>query len=65
MNQSADEQAIKIETQGTLSECPACGYKDGFHVSFYRSGKSAKTKVIPICPSCHKRFDVGWNIHLE
>jgi len=65
MNQSADEQAMRIKARGTLSECPACGYKDGFHVSFYRSEKSVKSKVILICPSCHKRFDIGWCVHLE
>lgn len=65
MNQSDDGQAMKIKTRGSLSECPVCGYKDGFHVSFSGSEKSLKCKVILICPSCHKRFDIGWDIHLE
>ncbi len=56
---------IDIKPEGNLSVYPHCGYKDGFHVSFDIEPDSEKAKVILICPDCHKRFRMGWSVHLD
>jgi hypothetical protein len=58
------EQDIqKIEMQDEFRVCPACGYTDGFHSMFKRKG--ARLCWLLICPSCHKRFDIGLTASLE
>jgi len=57
--------ASKVESivpKGELYACPACGYKDGFHVSFKTSGSGGDAEICLICPECHKRFKLGWYI---
>jgi hypothetical protein len=49
-----------------LYTCPECGYTDGFHVSFQKAEKSnTKFHIVLICPSCHKRYRLGWEILLS
>ncbi|MFO0795761.1 MAG: hypothetical protein U0586_17050 [Candidatus Brocadiaceae bacterium] len=52
---------ISIEKE--LHICPQCGYEDGFHTSFVRVTKGT-CKIIPICPSCHARYDPDWKIEV-
>ena len=53
-----------IRPEGEIYTCPACGYTDGFHVSFnLANGNDAE--IVLICPSCHARFTLGWNIQLH
>ena len=59
---TAKEQILKLE--GTLYECPACGYQDGFHVSF-RFEEKEKGRIVLICPNCHARFRTDWRITPE
>jgi len=54
-----------LQAQGELHECPSCGYQDGFHVSFLWGKKSGKGEVYLICPNCHSRFRLGWNISIS
>jgi len=41
-----------------FSNCPACGYTRGFHVSFQTDERGHR--IVLICPSCVAKFDVGW-----
>ncbi len=54
-----------IKPQGSVSVCPACGYKDGFHVSFEFENDSGGGEIVLICPSCHQRFGLGWDISVR
>ncbi len=61
----ADKKADKarsLKPQGELSACPACGYGDGFHVSFRIADNRRSGMIILICPDCHARFDPGWPV---
>ncbi len=51
-----------IQPEGSISACPACGYQDGFHVSFNFENNSREGQIILICPACHQRFDIGWPV---
>jgi uncharacterized protein YbaR (Trm112 family) len=59
------EAINSIEPSGEIFTCPACKYTDGFHVSFRVSGPAQEPEVYLICPSCHRRFRIGWKISLE
>ncbi len=52
----------KIKAEGKISTCPACGYKDGFHVAFDMDGNLGKGEIILICPDCHRQFKMGWQV---
>ncbi len=54
-----------LKAQGELYKCPSCGYEDGFHVSFKWSKKSSNGEIYLICPNCHSRFRLGWNISVS
>jgi hypothetical protein len=54
-----------IKPRGNVSVCPECGYKDGFHVSFDFESDSGRGKIVLICPSCHQRFGIGWEISVR
>ena len=54
-----------LKVQGELYKCPSCGYKDGFHVSLKRSKKSSDGEIFLICPNCHSRFRLGWNVSIS
>ena len=54
---------LKPETE--LYTCPECDYADGFHVSFQKVKKSTGWQIVLICPSCHKRYRIGWEILLH
>jgi len=55
----------RIKPEGKISTCPACGYKDGFHVSFQVAENQRQAQIILICPDCHQRFQLGWQVSLE
>ena len=54
------QELTPIGLRETTDTCPACGFSDGFHVSFQEY--IGRMKVILICPECHKRFDPTWFI---
>ena len=55
-----DKPIENIKLQDEIYTCPACGYKDGFHVSFKMNPGEKTYHIVLICPSCHKRFNTGW-----
>jgi len=55
----------KIEPQSQASVCPACGYRDGFHVALSSEDDSKWARVRLICPACHQHFDPGWDIAIR
>lgn len=65
MEMGSDQKVQKIEFEGEIYTCPVCSYTDGFHVSFKKVDKSGKTEIILICPSCHTRFQAGWEVSLK
>lgn len=59
------KDAIKeINPEGEIYTCPNCGYTDGFHVSFKTGNNSGKADIYLICPNCHSRFRIGWQVEL-
>ena len=59
------ETAREIRPEGEFYTCPACGYTDGFHVSFKTVGRHEKAEIYLICPNCHSRFRPGWHVDLS
>ena len=55
----------QIKPEGSIYACPACGYEDGFHVSFNFKNDSGKGEIILICPACHQRFEIGWPVSVK
>lgn len=41
-----------------LRNCPDCGYRNGFHVSFTGGGDDINIGLI--CPMCGEHFDLEW-----
>ncbi len=64
MEMGSAEKIDSIEPAGEIYTCPACAYKDGFHVSFNIQGDSHEGEIVLICPNCHSRFRIGWNVSL-
>jgi predicted RNA-binding Zn-ribbon protein involved in translation (DUF1610 family) len=64
MDMGARDKVETIRSEGEIYTCPTCGYKDGFHVSFKVSGSSSKSEIYLICPNCHSRFRIGWQVDL-
>lgn len=65
MEMGSREAVGRIEPEGEIYTCPACGYTDGFHVSFRVTGGVTQAEVYLICPSCHQRYRIGWRVQLE
>ncbi len=65
MEKGSPKLIEKIPLKGEVSSCPACDYKDGFHVSFNLNDNSRTGAIILICPKCSGRFSVGWPIQLQ
>jgi len=59
------EGTKRIHLQERLRACPACQYRDGFHVSFLQEEGVEGHRLILICPQCSATFDVGWLIAVE
>jgi len=55
---SNEVKAVEIEEE--FKVCPSCGYEDGFHSMFQKTGDA--TKWLFICPSCHQIFDIGFTV---
>ena len=64
MEMGSEKAAGRIEPQGEVYQCPSCRYSDGFHVSFRMSQGGPKAEVYLICPSCHNRFRLGWEVSI-
>ena len=62
MEMGSKTEIKPIEPKGEIYKCPACGYEDGFHVSFRWNQGGSEGEVYLICPSCHSRFRMGWTI---
>jgi DNA-directed RNA polymerase subunit RPC12/RpoP len=39
-----------------LRNCPECGYRNGFHISFIH--EEGRMGIGVICPSCGRKFDL-------
>lgn len=65
MEMGSAEKIGHIDPKGEIYECPACNYKDGFHVSFNMEGDSGAGEIILICPNCHSRYKIGWRATIE
>jgi ssDNA-binding Zn-finger/Zn-ribbon topoisomerase 1 len=61
----AKEPIEHIKPEDELSTCPACGYTDGFHVSFKKAAGPAGWEIILICPQCHRKYAAAWRIQLD
>ena len=55
----------ELKAQRELHKCPSCGYQDGFHVSFKWNKMSSNGEIFLICPNCHSRFRLGWNVSIS
>ena len=65
MVMGSEKRVKRLKAQGELYKCPSCGYEDGFHVSFLWGKKGGKGEVYLICPNCHGRFRLSWNISVS
>jgi len=65
MEMGTDKDIATISPEGEIYTCPACGYTDGFHVSFKIIPDTDKAEIYLICPNCHKRFRLGWQVTLN
>jgi transcription initiation factor IIE alpha subunit len=64
MEMGTDKNIETISPEGEIYICPACGYKDGFHVSFKMIPDAVKAEIYLICPNCHSRFKLGWQVSI-
>jgi DNA-directed RNA polymerase subunit M/transcription elongation factor TFIIS len=64
MEMGSKKRINRLKAQGELYKCPSCGYEDGFHVSFQWRKRSLHGEIFLICPNCHSRFRLGWNISI-
>lgn len=55
-----DYKIEKVEMDKEFKDCPACGYRDGFHSMLKKVGDA--TCWLFICPACHKVFDIGMTV---
>jgi predicted RNA-binding Zn-ribbon protein involved in translation (DUF1610 family) len=65
MAMGTDERIDFLAPEGEIYTCPACGYTDGFHVSFKMMPTAEKAEIYLICPNCHSRFRLGWQVSLS
>jgi predicted RNA-binding Zn-ribbon protein involved in translation (DUF1610 family) len=65
MDMGAKDKVGNIKPEGEIYTCPACGYTDGFHVSFKVPDGRSQAEIYLICPNCHSRFRLGWHVDLS
>ena len=65
MEMGSKESIETIKPEGEIYTCPACGYTDGFHVSFDMKKGSDTGDVVLICLACHARSRVGWSVKMD
>ncbi|MBW1698368.1 MAG: hypothetical protein JRK26_16385 [Deltaproteobacteria bacterium] len=65
MKMGSEQGIERIQPKGEVYKCPVCNYTDGFHVSFNMEAGSNLAEIVLICPSCHRRFNIGWKVQLE
>ena len=56
------ENVMKKEIGEEFYICEKCTYERGFHVSLVR--KDTHHEIVPICPNCGQRYNVGWKLTL-
>ena len=64
MEMGSKKEIVTIEPKGEIYKCPSCGYEDGFHLSFQWDQEGWNGEVYLICPNCHRRFRMGWQISM-
>ena len=64
MAMGSKKKIKELKAQGELYKCPSCGYQDGFHVSFKWNKNTPSGEIFLICPNCHSRFRLGWNVSI-
>ncbi len=62
MEMGSKSEIASIKPEGEIYRCPACGYTDGWHVSFKVGVSGRDAEIILICPNCHNRFQIGWQV---
>ena len=65
MKMGSPEGIDTISPEGEIYTCPVCKYTDGFHVSFNMTTGTNEGEIVLICPACHRRFTLGWNVKLN
>lgn len=63
--ESSSPDIQQIDPKERVSSCPECQYRDGFHISLYRSPTERFSEVILICPNCHRHFGLGWKVDMD
>jgi hypothetical protein len=64
MEMGAIGNPMELQAKGELYTCPICHYADGFHIAFKINDRN-EAEIILICPSCHQRFRINWNVQLS
>lgn len=64
MEMGSKQKVENIKPEGEIYTCPNCAYTDGFHVSFKVGDNSRKAEIYLICPNCHSRFRINWQVDL-
>jgi len=58
------KKTTNLTVEDKLSRCPACDYRNGFHVTFKKTaGKGFDVRLR--CPDCGAAFDIGWQVSLK
>jgi len=65
MEMGSKGKVEEIRSEGEIYTCPNCGYTDGFHVSFKVAATGDKAEIFLICPNCHSRFRLNWQVELS
>ena len=54
-------QVKKATFEERFETCPACGYKDGFHIILFKesTASSSEMKFQLKCPSCAQIYDLN------
>ena len=58
------EEINSVKVKNVFKVCPVCGYQDGFHSIFERIQEGNDFYWRLICPSCHRIFDIGLEVHI-
>jgi len=62
MEMGSIKEIESIALEGEVYQCPSCGYRDGFHLSFKWDQNDVYGEIYLICPNCHARYRTGWKI---
>lgn len=62
MEMGSKKEVQSLLPKGEVYQCPACGYQDGFHLSFKWGEEDPYGELYLICPNCHARYRMGLKI---